>query len=402
MRFLSRRIIELKNAQIALSKIRSSINNFKTLTCLIMHLIRHVAITPITKLTFLRRALQDIRFEAVMDRFGMGFLHDLDLDRGTLGNIPQDSPEANWVMRSAKTKGGPSKRIVNSAPDSIFPLGHAPSWHEVVETMANNPGLLLKPWVWDGNWDNHRRASFLFVKFTVDMWITLNETHVEIPVPHPETLRDAMEIWTYPFLATAFKSTIFVATNHGLEGSIPGKRTSSFRDMVKIYFPPPDTNFHKDSPWKKFAQSGYILLYHQALAGANEQFQRSLDQALSLIFNRLQCLPHSRLCEGRPGDRIWSSPKGCMRFLTNPIFYKLQKIGPAAKKRELTVRMKANPLTIAARLDAEHKAIPLQMAKRQQRLTQKAQKAQKQANIANARAQRQGNRFRGELSFICA
>jgi hypothetical protein len=394
MKFLSRRMVELKNTQVALSRIRSSIGNYKTLTCLIMHLIRHVAVTPVPKLTFLRRVLLDLQFNSVMEHSGMFFLHDFDFDRGTLGDIwEDDGPEADRVMCMAKTKHCPSKRVINTTPNSIFPLGNAPSWQEVVATMANNPELLLRPWTWDKNYGCHQRASDLFIEFTGDIWLSLNEGHLQIPMCRPENLKGAMETWTYASLAGAFKCTTFIATNHGLEGPIQGRRSSSFRDMAKIFFPPLDTDFPINSPWKQFSESGYIKLYHKVLAGTNQQFQENLDLALSFIFGKLQCLPHSK-----PG-RIWNANKGSVQFLTNPLFYKLQKIGPAlVKKRGSAIRLKANPIIITARLDAEHKGIPLKMAKSQQRMTRKALKVQKQATIAKARAQRRVGGFaEGEL-----
>jgi hypothetical protein len=140
LKFIRRRMVELQNVQLMLSKIHPP--NYATVTCLLMHLIRHIPVNPLPKLGFLRDTLVDLQFGPVVEHFGMFFIHDIDLRSGFIRRIDaEDSLEAKEVMKHVLKVQ--QEMVRNSCPTEVFPLGNAPSWSEVVKTMSYDPELLV-------------------------------------------------------------------------------------------------------------------------------------------------------------------------------------------------------------------------------------------------------------------
>src|ERR1700684_507842 len=182
LNFLTRRMQELKNLQVKLFKRPTS--NYRTVTTLIMHLIRHTIITTKAAFKFLRDALVDINFRSIIGRHGMFFLHNLDLTTGKITDLPRyDSQEAEQVLKHAKMKRQPVEQTENTCPTTHYPLGPAPAWSEVVANMSTQPELLIKEWMWDPTWGQHCRASRLFTLMTADMWLTVSDVALTTAAP---------------------------------------------------------------------------------------------------------------------------------------------------------------------------------------------------------------------------
>ena len=202
-RFLCYHITLLKDLQIKLSRRRPA--NYGSLTSLIMHLIRLSVTTPQAKHGFLHDALADLKFGPIIERFGMFFLHDLDLDTCFVPEI--DGEDGQEAKRLFKTTGKAAHHIpMVSVPTALHPLGCAPTWAQVVMTMDANPTQLIWGWVWDDSWASNRTAASLFIDFTVDMWLSLNPNPglLQVDPPYPQTLEDAMKTWSAESLLATF------------------------------------------------------------------------------------------------------------------------------------------------------------------------------------------------------
>ena len=394
LRFIRQRLAELGNVQLLLSKIQPS--NYATLTCIIMHLIRSVPRNPLEKSGFLRDALVDLQFGPVVEHFGMFFIHDFDFTRGFIRGIdPEDSAEAKQIMKHV-ARAQPDT-IENSCPTEIFPLGHAPSWAEISKTMSYDPELLIRPWVWEEGWGVDYTASSAFIKFTVDMWLSINPSILRGDTPHPTTLQEAMETWTVSNLKSLFSHCTFIPHNYNLHGHIHGRRTKGLPDMVDVFFPHADSapvQAREESVWMPFIRSGYIAEYNQMLGGGvnREHAEERLRQNLRMIFEGVQCLPLSLPSTEKSWGKIWDVFHGSVRFLTNPIYYRLEEIGPPANRyRRQGCRVKANAATIEARLAEEHRGIPFKVTIKRNRQRRRFEKklARSKPKTSKSQAQQQ-------------
>ena len=175
--FQERRMLELSNVQFHMAKHRSE--NYGTVTSLLMHLMRLVDHSPIPMAPYLRDALMDSHYDQVVERFGMFFLHELDLEHGTIGGIDkEDSPECKFAMsKTALASKRPisKKLFANTDPTAQFPLGNAPTWTDIVHILHHEPIKLMREWIWDPNWDYDPVVSGLFVNFTTHYWLTIQK-----------------------------------------------------------------------------------------------------------------------------------------------------------------------------------------------------------------------------------
>jgi hypothetical protein len=194
---------------------------------------------------------------------------------------------------------------------------------------------------------------------TVDMWLTVADSSLLKPAPRPETLQEAMQTWTVAAIEELFPNVTFTASNGDLQGGRTGKKQRSFSEMVEIFFPPPGKVFTPKSIWHTLAEKGYIKDFHRIFTALTARGQETLNHALRVIFRHLPCLPPAKPCgSGRNAGSIWKASEGTVEIVTNSLFYRLERIGNAPKKRENTARIRASNAVITARLDEEHRGIP--------------------------------------------
>jgi hypothetical protein len=342
-------------------------------------MIRSVAITPREIPQFVTNALRDLRFEESAGRFGMFFLHGLDLETGIIDEImTEDDAQINHAMRSAKCnlkrlprRGSPPPC---SEPSAEFPYGDSPPWKTIVQALQHSPNTLMRTWAWDQSWGNHGVAAYLFILMTVDIWLTVADATIVTLAPHPLTLQEAMQTWTVAALEQVFPNVTFIASNGDVHGGRTGKKQQRFSDMVEIFFPLPGTAFNRKSIWNTLAEKGYIQEYHRIIGPLSPEGRETLHHALRVIFRNLQCLPHAKPCgNGRNLGRIWKARDGMVDIMTNSRFYRLVSIGGnTRKKREHTTRIKASNAVIASRLDQEHRGIPYKKGRKQYMLARKS------------------------------
>ena len=71
-----------------------------------------------------------------------------------------------------------------------------------------------------------------------------------------------MECWSTRAIHELVIKSSFTESNYGLSGSKTGKKSTSFWDMCKTFFPPPDTPFNNHFVWKPYVTKGYLKVYH--------------------------------------------------------------------------------------------------------------------------------------------
>jgi hypothetical protein len=345
-----------------------------------MHLIRHAATTPINKLRYLNAALVDVKFGPTIERFGMFFLHDLDIDTGTIEVLEsEDDREVAKVMKleqRAKRLKRNAPRIQNSEPDSFFPYGDSPAWSIIVNALRDSPETMMRSWIWNPAWDRHRQASHLFCQMTIDLWLVVVDKALVGQVPHPANLKEAMQVWTVTSLQETFLHCRFIASNHGLRGPRTGQKQPSFRSLVDVFFPLPTSKLNVNSVWLPFVKKGYLKDFHRLAQSLPAEQLADLLNMLKTIFHNLQCLPFAHACKehGRQTGQVWKSGAGFVEMLANPQFYRIRRIGKGEVKKRITFRLKASKAVVEARLDQEHAGIPYKMGRREYRKHQRSAK----------------------------
>jgi hypothetical protein len=372
-KFQARRLKELMNVQLAIAKRRPK--NYGIMTAVNMHLMRHVPHSPKAIEPYLSEALQDLQFRSVIGTFGMFFLHELDIDRAYLPEIQQeDTAKCRAVFKKSKTgrKDRPNRLPVERrGPSEEYPIGNAPTWGEIQGAMERDPGLLMREWVWEPLWEGHEGAASLFVDFTVDMFSLLDDAAYSSERPKPTSLEEAMECWTVSSLQINLLDRMFSASTYQLMRKFQGKTNPGFGDYVDIYFPPPGVKLHARSLWRSLVSKGYIGKYHDLLEEMSDEDIEVLNFELRKMFGRLQCLPDASLTSV---GKLWPVGGGSIQLLTNPIFYKIERISSGKRLTRKVFRVKASRPVIEARLDGYHRGITFDQAKGEARKLLKAKK----------------------------
>ncbi|KZP12222.1 hypothetical protein FIBSPDRAFT_985742 [Athelia psychrophila] len=330
--FLRRRILDLQEVQRMVSKARPS--NYGTVTTLIMHLIRCVCHAPTVALPHLNRTLRDLNYGPVVQRFGMFFIHGLQLEAGFIEGMDADDDEDctkyySKEMKRYKKKVGKHLTLPVNNPTvdlAVYPLGPKPSWEQWKAGMSSNPGLLVRPYVFDEIWAAglNEDSTGLFKSFCREYVTTLRDDALRGEAPLPDTLEDAMNLWTVKIMGETVVSSGFQPSNHGVVGPFQGARHLSFSDQMFHFFPPSGSlALSEPSVYSPFAKYGYLRFYYQTL-GRSDVDAADVDRSLGEIFERLQVLPIVN-----PGKTLWKSSKeqGIL-FWVNSTYFKLEEIGP--------------------------------------------------------------------------
>ena len=380
--FQARRMEELFNVQMHMSRCAPA--NYGTMTALFMHLIRHVNHCPIPMAPYLRDTLYDLLFDQNIERFGMFFISDLDLDNGDINGImAEDSLQCRKDMTGSirPNQSRPRRNILtfNTEPSAQFPIGHAPSWADIKHVLHHEPMKLLHTWIWNNDWDSNDVAGQLFIHFTRQFWMTIQEDCFVPTVctdhsqPDPDTLEEAMSTWTVPSLLSTLNRITCLPSNHGLAGNFPGKRHRAFRDWVPIFFPSPDNPQHKFSVWKELYVRGYIKEFHDHLLEMSPAEAMHLQDRLGDIFERLQCIPFATPSTPTNLGQLWKTEDESILFYANPRHYKLERVAPKSRAGTSVFRVKASRDMINARLDKELDGIDIGDGKRARQRLRNAQ-----------------------------
>lgn len=274
---------------------------------------------------------------------GMMFLHNLDLtDNGSV-TLPDVEQEDNADVRaelkiSLKSSKDRSRFNVETVRYLEYPLGLAPTWSQVKDTLKKNPLLMIRPWERPA-WMYHipTSAGALFVKFTKSIWACIKSDWWEGSSSELEglsSLDSAMTFWSAHSIQHSLKAVSFAINRSGIKGAVPGgKEVKSFRDRTKIYFPDEDAGTPpRGSKWVPFfsPQVGYIKHYHDKLRTMRrEEDRESFIIGLEDIFAHLQCLPDSESFTETKEGKTWSRATGeeGITILVNANHLKFREIG---------------------------------------------------------------------------
>jgi len=333
--FLAKRLRVLRDTQILLE--RREAPNYGIMTGILAYMMQSVIFTPTLVSPFVSESLDLLYYKQVVDRFGMFFLHDLDL---TLENclpsvLDRDDADVLGAMGVKARKKKARMPSPDTEDEDEFPIGKKPNWKQVERCLKERPWVLMKQWRWQPEWgDTLDRASQLFILFTVHMWASLNERwHAPgASAVHPTTLQEALEQWTIKGVHATAASVNYLACNAGLLGSVKGQRVKSFADRVDVYFPPIGEELF--GVWRPLGENpGYISEYREEMNGLNLVDAELLRDGLRQLLSHCQCLPN-----GRRGDKfggrnaIWEVNGSSVAVLTNPLFYKLERISMQGTK----------------------------------------------------------------------
>jgi len=306
----------------------------------LMHLIRSIDSTPTDVPAHVRESLSALKMRQVVSRFGMMFIHDLDLSPNSETTLPGVRPCDDRDVLSQlelSSKNRKRKRIFQDNSRSIeFPLGKRPTWNQVKDIMKKNPLLIIRHWT-PSLFYSHRgtTAGILFVKFTRGFWVLLKTEHIIPPEVEEEVenLDQAMAIWSASNVSISIKNSVFILNRSGVNGAVPGGNESrSFRERSIIYFPSPGILPPSGSKWFPFfnAKVGYIHEYHKSLDLLQEDEEKDgLKESIGDLFNEIQCLPESEGFTSRKEGRTWPRAKGedGIAIIVNSRHMKFMSIG---------------------------------------------------------------------------
>jgi len=389
---MCRRFTELQNIHQKIST--AMLPNHRLMSVIITYLMRYVMVTPRENHKCLRDSVRNLRFKGIMERFGMVFLHDLDVQSCKLREIDQqDATELTEIGgRAIKHPDNIARpwRLRDDHNQDDFPWGRAPSWQRVLDLLATECSTFLREWKFIHGHEGDRAFELLFKVFTRDIWMSLGNHVVESNrLPSPKHLEEAMRTWTPQMIEQILGKDRchFLPSTHGLTGKYPKNALSkSFADMRSIFFPSLDVDIKKDSLWNVYTHHGaYIDIYHGYLKHWTEDDISRLNEYLDTIFANLQCLPPSKPPDAS-GTVIWSAVGGKIQFLTNSSFYRIEEVGGKAHNRAGPTRPQTSSRQLQARIQGAHDVLRVNQP-RSSRVRQKSLKTRNRRNPPQKRQQ---------------
>jgi hypothetical protein len=341
--------------------------NYGTISTLLIHLMRHVMVTPRVTHNFLAKALRDVRFEEVMMAFGVFFLQELDLEKGLLPDVQEEDDfeveraygkSIDKAPKKQKTPKYPYLALTKHALEKEYPWGTSIPWKLLEELLSTVPDQFLQPVEFDGSNLNLQESIFLFIQFSEEIWLSAHSHYLKSgQCPEFHTLQDAINMWTVDGLKTFVTDFIILPSGHGLPGCPPRQAQSqqSFEDRMSIYFPSPSVvSSRQTSLWKHYSHHmAYLDVYHKHLKELDAEKGRLLDSDLRLIFSHLQCLPTAA------GDKkphvVWQAHHNKLQFVANSRYYPISEIGHPVKSVMQTTHKAQLPGTVIERRIYEDK-----------------------------------------------
>jgi hypothetical protein len=343
--FLSCRLETLVEHHMCLYQRSPAAFNYGVMTRLFTYLMQSVLFTPTMVNSYVRESLALLNYKATVDRFGMFFLHDLDMTKNIcLPGIPvKDDLDVLCKLGVHGLHRPPPDLPGNhDEEEEAYPIGRTPSWQELNTALKVQPWAIMRHWTWPNALDQYKdaeegsmmhAASKLFQLFTSQIWATLNDSWKVNPDLHaPITLQAALEFWTLDQLHKRLKAYWIIPCNSDIHGNIPGPKAPSFASWSGLYFVEPATK-PLGMVWEPLAMApGYIAEYQKKIEELdNDDDIDELHGGLETLFSYCQCLPNSKF-EG--GSVIWDVWKGDVVLLGHPCFYKLASICNAGRRHQ--------------------------------------------------------------------
>ena len=322
-------------------------DNHGILAGLWAYLMQSVLFTPTMVNPYVNQSLAQLQFKKVVDRFGMFFLHDLNLRRKSIlkGVLEVDELAVRRILGAPLTKRRAKPEMPKMSAETGFPLGQAPPWEEVKQIIAAEPWKMIKKWTWPEDLEETvsgdpeqmaRQAGRLFMLFTIQTWSSLQPAWLNGRDPIiATTARDALSLWTLQGMYRRIKECSFLACNAGLDGAIPGKREERFENRLELYFPEPENQRQVIGSYRAMkTKPGYLGEYWEMVEHSLlEEEREELKEWLRKLLGCCQCLPASTK------SQIWSSQGDGLKVVTNPTYYRLNSVGKLGRKRQRKRKM---------------------------------------------------------------
>lgn len=343
---LSRRLKRLTELHERLYQRREHPPNYGILTGLFAFLMQSLLFTPPESDPYVTESLNLLCFREVVERFGMFFLHDLDL---TLNNCLPEILKMDdvGVYRSLKISTHRTKRVqlrhIQNDPQmdidaDEYPIGPTPTWRQLDSALDKQPWNILKQWQWSDELDELMKSESdpiaaairLFVTFTSQIWAVLHpawKTNQELV--RPKSLKEALGFWSLDQLHKRLTGYTVQPCNAGLRGDILGHRMLPFTERWKLYMEP-DASHAQGARWEMLKRPyGLIGQYQNALKGFSPLDRDEFTTTLETLFSSSQCLPHTTQ------KGIWSIEDEKVVLLANPTYYKINAIksGRTSKRK---------------------------------------------------------------------
>jgi len=270
----------------------------------------------------LREDLKNLRFEAICNRFGCFFLHDLDLTNGSLPEV-KEKDDRFTLGRIGITK---AKKPKKSPAVELLPTQDSLTWFQLKYLVnEGSDRAKIKDFEFKDSWYEARNARALFCQFTYQYWLQLGPQAFTQLLSEPIDLEEAMKLWTIKSIKERIvggNSYYLTPSADGLHNNVPPKSKNQLFSLKRTAFFPPlgETPISK-SDWTMYYEDGYISDYHREIKSSRDK-GKLLNDSLDLIFQNLQVLP---LNPGRPCDlkKLWQWEGDELKLLLNSHYIQL-------------------------------------------------------------------------------
>lgn len=330
----------------------SRLPNYRLMSIIFGHLMRHVMVTPSQREPELRHALRELRFEEVMMSFGIFFV---DLSPRTLASqyiqredphilaIAHKTPFHNTVKSKYKIQ---DSTLIPRIASGAYPWGAHLGISKLNELLLENSDQFLRdPILLTEDDMRHPDSAQIFRSFSSDIWLLADEYLSGARNDQYPTLSGAMESWTTQGIQRRCHEIILLPTFDQLQ--VTGKLSQrQFSGKRSFFFPPEDAL--GSHPCKGFTvtDNTYLSIYYRSLKAGSSDSRIRLNSDLDSILEALQCLP---ACHKERGKQvIWRVSNGRLQFETNSAYYPIT--GVSAERTQVTRRAQVGAATLKKKL----------------------------------------------------
>lgn len=306
-----------------------------------------VMVTPSKIPPYVRSALNILHESRVMEKFGMFFVDDLDLDDMERINVNLGVKDGDRIKRDQKAALAtrlPKKtvqprgiQLTESHQTAEYPWGETILWTTLQRLLKDHAVDFLRPfdfYLVEMEFENLHLVESLFCDLTRETWLGIHESFVPAGArPSSTRLKDSMEVWTCQnIVARLCGKCLFLPSAYGLEGPLKSKGSDdlSFKALRPLFFPAPGQILKENTIWEGYsAENGYIGRYWEILEKFKDDGDTvdALHEGIDKVFEQLQCLPQSKA-----NSNLWHATSGSVCFLTNPHYYRIKAVSTTARK----------------------------------------------------------------------
>jgi len=325
----------------------AKVSNYRIMSLVLGHLMRHTIVTPIAKEIDLSETMRELRFEKVIQTFGI-FYMDISMTHLFCSEIPrEDSPLLTHKFKTPFLTGGSEKTVGRLAliPSQLshqYPWGDSIDINQLQDLIETCSSQFLKPPSFlSEDAMKHPDSAGIFRYFSKEIWLLADDyfcgTASDVDV---SDLTAAMKVWTIQKLKGLCRHIALQPSFDGIEveGNLP--KTSFLGRRVHFFPEETDVDGHPCGGYLS-SETSYLSMYHKAL-GKGEDSRTKINEDLDKIFSLLQCLPASR--QERNKMVIWKAGgEHFLQFVVNSSLYHVARVisgrKPSNHRVQLTAKM---------------------------------------------------------------